>query len=318
MNHAEENRSGELARNVEVALRFKKSQGTPAMPQVEKEILAAAYDRIRGGSFHLAANARDQDFPHPGMYLRAAFPDRVDIIEEVIAEGERVGLLFRVTGTHTGNFFGIEPTGRKIDVHEVAMLRIVNGRMVEGWFMMDETALLKQLGAKLPTRRDGKVIAPSLPRSGEDADLHAQRIATHSEASEQVRRKYVVARSRGATRSKADRAVDHRFRRFGFQHMRDYCAAHGMGELDLERSIPDRRDRIDTVMAEGDRVWIRYSTSGTHKAPFCGIPPTGKRVGVPVISLMMFVGGQWKETWSLADELGMMLQLGAPNLLLAE
>ena len=95
-------------------------------------------------------------------------------------------------------------------------------------------------------------------------------------------------------------------------------AAHGMGELDLERSIPDRRDRVEMLMAEGDHVWIRYSTSGTHKAAFCGLPPTGKRVGVPVVSLMKFVGGEWKETWSMADELGMMLQLGAPNLLLGD
>jgi predicted ester cyclase len=317
MNHADENRTGELARNVAIALRFKKSQGTPEMPRVEKEILAATYNRARAGSFHLAANARDQDFPHPGMYLRAAIPDRVDIIEEVIAEGDRVGLLFRVTGTHTGNFFGIPPTGRKVDVYELALLRIVNGQMVEGWFMMDEAGLLKQLGARLPPRRDGSIVAPPVPKSGEDADAYAQRLASQPEASEQTRRKFVVARSRGATRSKADRAPDHRLRS-GFVHMRDYCALRGMGDLDLDTGIPDRRDRIDVMMEEGDRVWMRYSTSGTHKAAFCGVPPTGKRVGVPVVSIMKFIGGEWKETWSLADELGMMLQLGAPNLLLAE
>jgi len=158
MNHADENRSPELARNVAVALRFKKSQGTPEMPQVEKEVLAPEYNRVRGGNFHLASNARDQDFPLPGMYLRTAIPDRVDVIEQVIAEGDRVGLLFRVTGTHTGNFFGIPPTGRKIDVYEVALLRIVNGRMVEGWFMMDEAELLRQLGARMPARKDGRIV----------------------------------------------------------------------------------------------------------------------------------------------------------------
>jgi predicted ester cyclase len=116
------------------------------MPQVEKEVLAANYDRVRGGNLHLANNARDQGWPHPALYLRAAFPDRVDVIEQVIADGDRVGLLFRVTGTHTGNFFGIPATGKRVDVYEVAMLRIVNGQMVEGWFMMDEAELLRQLG----------------------------------------------------------------------------------------------------------------------------------------------------------------------------
>ena len=144
--------TAELERNKAVALRFKKSQGTKEMPQVEKEVLAPNYNRIRGGNFHLAANARDQDWPHPGMYLRTAFPDRVDIIEHVVAEGDTVGLLFRLNATHQGNLFGIPPTGKKINVYEIALLRIVNGQMVEGWFMMDEAELLRQLGAKLPAR----------------------------------------------------------------------------------------------------------------------------------------------------------------------
>ena len=316
MNHADPNRSADLARNVAIALRFKKSQGTTEMPEVEKEVLAPHYNRARGGNLHLAGNARDQDFPHPGMYLRTAIPDRVDVIEEVVAEGDRVGLLFRVTGTHTGNFFGIAPTGKKVDIYEVALLRIVDGRMVEGWFMMDETALLRQLGAKLPPRRDGQIVAPPLPKTGEDADAYAQRLASQPTASEQDRRKFIVARSRGATRSKGDRAADHNLRRFGFLHMRDYCAARGLGDVGLETAIPDRRDRIDVLMAEGDHLWMRFSTSGTHRAGLCGLPPTGRRVGVPVVSIMKFTGGEWKESWTFADEMGMLLQLGAPNLLL--
>lgn len=87
MQHADENRTGELARNVAMALRFKKSQGTPAMPQGEKEVLAPDYNRARGGNLHLAANARDTDFTHSGLYLRKALPDRVDVIERVVADG---------------------------------------------------------------------------------------------------------------------------------------------------------------------------------------------------------------------------------------
>jgi len=316
MNHADKNRTGELARNVEVALRFKKSQGTPQMPQVEREVLAPNYDRARGGNFHLAGNARDQGWPHPGMYLRTAFPDRVDVIEEVIAEGDRVGLLFRVTATHTGNFFGIPATGRKVDVYEIAMLRIVNGQMVEGWFMMDETALLKQLGAKLPPRKDGQLIAPPLPDSGEDADALVERLASRPPASQQDRNKIIVARSRSSARSTEGRAADHRHRRFGFQHLREYGKAHRLGELALDTAFPDRRDRIEVLIAEGDQVWMRFNTNATHRASLYGLPPTGRRVGVPVAAIMKFSGSQWQESWIFADELGILLQLGAPNLLL--
>ena len=182
--------------------------------------------------------------------------------------------------------------------------------------MMDETALLKQLGAKLPPRKDGQIVAPPLPATGEAADAYAQRIASQPEASERDRRKFIVARSRGTTRSKADQAPDHQLRRFGFLHMRDYCTAGGLGDIGLDKAIPDRRDRIDALMAEGDQVWIRFSTSGTHKGNLCGLAPTGRKVGVPVVSMMKFVDGQWKESWTFADELGMLLQLGQPNLLL--
>jgi predicted ester cyclase len=316
MNHADKNRKGELARNVAVALRFKQSQGTPEMPRVEREVLAPGYDRVRGGNFHLASNARDQGWPHPGMYLRAAFPDRVDVIEEVIAEGDRVGLLFRVTATHTGNFFGIPPTGRKVDVYEMAMLRIVDGQMVEGWFMMDETALLQQLGAKLPPRNDGQFIVPPLPDTGEDADAFVQRLSSQPPASQQDRNKIIAAGSRSSSRFKDGQAADHHQRRFGFQHLREYGNVHGLGKLALDAAFPDRRDRIEVLIAEGDQVWMRFNTNGTHQASLYNLPPTGKRVGVPVVAIMRFPGGKWQESWLFADELGFLSQLGAPNLLL--
>jgi predicted ester cyclase len=314
MQHADPNRTGELARNVAVALRFKKSQGTPEMPQVEKEVLAPNYDRMRGGNLHLANNARDTDFVHPGLYLRKALPDRVDVIERVIADGDRVGLLFRVTATHTGAFFGVPASGRRIDVYEVAMLRLVNGQMVEGWFMMDEAELLRQMGATLPARSDGRIIAPPLPDKGEEVDAVIKRLQAQATLSTQDRNKILAAASR-ATRTKEGYAPGHRHLRYGFQHLRDYGKTSGAG-FDLGAAIPDRRDCIEVLMAEGDEVWMRFSTGGTHRGSLCGIPPTGKRVGVHVAMLLRFAGGKVAESWTFADEFGLLLQLGAPNLLL--
>src|SRR5450759_2229133 len=123
------------------------------------------------------------------------------------------------------------------------MLRIVGGQMVEGWFMMDETALLQQLGAKLPPRKDGQFSAPPLPDTGEDAAALVQRLSSQPPASQQDRNKIIVARSRSSTHSREGRAADHRQRRFGFQHLREYGNAHGLGELALDSAFPDRRDR---------------------------------------------------------------------------
>ena len=313
MHHADPNRTGEPARNVAVALRFKKSQGTPEMPQVEKEVLAANYDRVRGGNLHLANNARDTDFIHPGLYLRKALPDRVDVIERVIADGDRVGLLFRVTATHTGGFFGVPPAGRRIDVYEIALLRLANGQMVEGWFMMDEAELLRQMGATLPARSDRRIVAPPLPDKGEDVETVIKRLQSKASLSQQDRNKIVALASRSRN-AKEGFAAGHRHLRYGFTHLREYCSARNI-KFDLDAAIPDRTDRIEVLMAEGDEVWMRFSTSGTHRGVLCGIPPTGKRVGVHVTSILRFADGKIAESWTFADEFGLLLQLGQPNLL---
>lgn len=316
MNHANPNRSAELARNVEIALRFKKMQGTPEMPQVEKEVLAPNYDRVRGGNLHLANNARDQGWPHPALYLRAALPDRVDVMERVIADGDRVGLLFRVTGTHTGNFFGIPPTGKRVDVYEVALLRIVNGQMVEGWFMMDEAELLRQLGAKLPPRPDGRLIAPPLPQTGDAADF-IRKLEARPAATALDRNRITAARTRLSIAAKEGLAAGHKNLRYGFQHTREFSKSHGHGELNLNAAFAARRYGLDVLLAEGNQVWVRFNVNGTHGGPFCGIAPTGAQMGVNAVAILDFDdAGHITGSWTFADELGVLLQLGRPNLLL--
>ena len=308
--------NAELERNKAVALRFKKSQGTKEMPQVEKEVLAPSYNRIRGGNFHLAANARDQDWPHPGMYLRTAFPDRVDVIEHVVAEGDTVGLLFRLNATHQGNLFGIPPTGRKIDVYEIALLRIVNGQMIEGWFMMDEAELLRQLGARMPVRSDRRIIAPPVPELGESGNAIVQRLSAVKPLPPGDSHKIIMARSRTASPSPADRAPDFARKREAFQHFHDYGVSRGLGTQTLRSAIAERRDPIDRFVADGDAAWMRFYLHGTHEGTLYGLPPTGKRIGVPAVDVSRFAGGKWKESWCFGDELGLLLQLGVPNLLL--
>jgi predicted ester cyclase len=306
----------ELERNKAVALRFKKAQGTKEMPQVEKEVLAAGYNRIRGGNFHLASNAREQGWPEPGMYLRTAFPDRVDVMEEVIAEDDTVGLLFRLNATHKGNLFGIPPTGRKIDVYEIALLRIVNGQMVEGWYMMDEAELLRQLGAKLPPRPDGKLIAPPLPQT-DDAPTFIKKLESQPALTALARNKLAAARTRLSTQTKEGLAASHHNLRYGFEHTRSYSKAHGHGELNLNAAFAERRYGLDVLMAEGNQVWVRFNVNGTHKGPFCGIAATGARMGVNAVAILNFDdAGNITSSWTFADELGVLLQLGRPNLLL--
>ena len=309
--------ASQLERNKAVALRFKKLQGTRDEHLIEKEVLAPGYKRHRGGMLHLANNARDQGFPSSGSYLRAAFPDRADVIEEVIAEGDQVGLLFRLTGTHTGNLFGIPPTGRKVDVPEIAILRIADGRVTEGWFMADEAGLLKQLGATLPPRKDGKLIAPQPTGTGEFGDDWLKRLSARAPVTREELNKASVASTKSSAPPKDYRAPDYRQRRLGFQHMRDWGNAHGVGKETPTTALPDRRDRVDGLIAEGEKVWMQFRIAGTHTGKLYGVAPTGKRLEATEVGIVRIVDGKWRDAWYFGDELGMMLQLNALHMLRA-
>jgi predicted ester cyclase len=304
-----------LERNKSIVRRLKESQGTPEAEAVAREFQSPNYRRLRGGFAHLAANAANQGFPDAGPNLRTAIPDRADAIENIVAEGDRVGMLFRVTGTHRGNLFGIPATGRPIDVYEAGIYRLRDGRVTEAWFMADEAGLLKQLGAKLPPRKDGRRLAPAVTGGGEDADALVTQLAAGGATTEAERNKLVVARSKSSTPDENARAPDYNQRRQGFQYLRDYGNAHGVGEQTPTRALPDRHDRVDELLAEGDTVWMRFRLAGTNTRPLYGLPPSNAPVEVPELGIMRFANGKWTEGWYFGDELGLLLQIGQPDAL---
>ena len=65
--------------------------------------------------------------------MRDAFPDFTETIEDVVAEGDRVVTRFTATGTHLGALRGLAPTGRRMSMAEMAVFRVVRGRIVEKW-----------------------------------------------------------------------------------------------------------------------------------------------------------------------------------------
>ena len=217
--------------------------------------------------------------------------------------------------THQANFNGIPATGKKIDVYEAGVFRLAGGKITEAWFMADEAGILKQLGVELPARKDGKRVAPPVTGEGEDPDAVVKRLEAGPLNTREDRNRLMVARSKGAAPPADLRAPDFKQRRVGFQHMRDYGNAKGVGDETITVSLPDRRDRIDGFIAEGETVWMRFKVAGTHGGKLYGLPPTGRRVEVPEIGVMRFADGKWKDAWYFADELGLMLQLDALHML---
>ena len=79
--------------------------------------------------------------------LRTAFPDMNWVVEEMIAEGEKVVTRFTWTGTQQGTFMGIPATGRSVVVKGVVIDRIVGGMMTDSRILMDTIGMMQQLGA---------------------------------------------------------------------------------------------------------------------------------------------------------------------------
>jgi predicted ester cyclase len=78
------------------------------------------------------------------------FPDWYEAIEDIIAEGDKVWVRIKATGTHTNEWdlFGVSvpPTGNKIEMNMVFIWRLENGKLVEGWEVDDNLEILKQMG----------------------------------------------------------------------------------------------------------------------------------------------------------------------------
>jgi predicted ester cyclase len=75
-----------------------------------------------------------------------AFPDLVFTTEDLLVDDNRACLLCRITGSHSGEFFGMPPTGRKIEVAGAFIYRIEGNHIVHERRILDFTGLLVQVG----------------------------------------------------------------------------------------------------------------------------------------------------------------------------
>lgn len=78
---------------------------------------------------------------------RTAFPDIEMTIDAMVAEGDLIAFRSTETGTHEGEFMGIEPTGERIELTGNVMHRLEDGKLVETWASFDMLGLFDQIGA---------------------------------------------------------------------------------------------------------------------------------------------------------------------------
>ncbi len=82
----------------------------------------------------------------------------------------------------------------------------------------------------------------------------------------------------------------------------------------VHTSFPNTHYDIDSIIAEGDMVAARVTSSGTHKGELRGIPPSGRRISVEAVDWYRLADGKVVEHWSVRDYLSMLQQLGIPSM----
>ena len=80
----------------------------------------------------------------------SAFSNATLTIEEIVADGDSVAVRYTATGTHDGEFMGVEPTGNDVEIVGFEINRLAEGQIVESWGLFDTFGLMQQLGVVDP------------------------------------------------------------------------------------------------------------------------------------------------------------------------
>ena len=124
-----------------------------------KAIILSLYEADNQKDLSILDEVISPDFYDPSFNLRGVegykqfetdffrgFPDWIETIEDIIAEGDKVWVRFTGTGTHKGEWRGLAPTGKKVTFKAVQMWRIVNRKVVSKDSIIDLLEALNQLG----------------------------------------------------------------------------------------------------------------------------------------------------------------------------
>jgi steroid delta-isomerase-like uncharacterized protein len=184
-----------------------------------------------------------------------------------------------VTGTHQGTFMGIAPTGKKVTIAAFETVRIANGKVVEHWGGPDTYDLLTQVS---PVEAN-KALARSMWDAVSSGNLSA-----------------------------LDNIYSSDYKRYLSATAAPLTAAQQKARLTgLRTAFPDLTLTIEDMSAEGDRVSVRMTVTGTHQGTFQGIAPTGKKVTIAAFEIVRIQNGKIAEHWGGPDTFDLLTQIGA-------
>lgn len=305
--------------NKAIVWKYLNSIGTKDQDSVAAKTFSKNYHEIRTEFENLYYNTQESKLAKSAEPLSQAIPDRKDEIELLISEGNTVAVRYRITGTHMGNLYGIPATGKTFNIDSFSIYNLVDGKIVDGWHMSDEIALLRQLGTPMPAREDGQYRIP--PTGGETAIAADDILATilaNPEDSKEYRNKLNVASRKannpppGYMKKSEGLSYDKSLRK-GFQHLTDIGNETNQSHLSFGLAFSDRVDRLDYFLVDGDWIFIRFRLTAVNTQSLFGLPPTNAPVDAWELAIMKFDDERWRTAWWFGDDQSMLMQLGGPQ-----
>ncbi len=237
---------------------------------------------------------------------RTAFPDGAMSIDDLIAEGDLVVARIVWRGTHTGDFYGTPPSGKKVRCSSIGIDRIREGKIAEGWGELNMLGLLQQVGAMPGPPQESPPPEPGEPTGPRGTKLSPAAM------------KAIFRRFLDDVWNKGHLSVaDEVFAPDSWSPSAPDLPRGPEGVKAIVRlfreAFPDYHLDVDLMIAEGDQVAARFTQSGTHKGELFGIKPTGKKVTWTEIGILRFYGDQVAVSWYEPDMLTLMQQLTSGN-----
>lgn len=241
---------------------------------------------------------------------RTAFPDGKMTVDDIIVEGDLVGIRNTWHGTQTESFYGIPPSGKEVHVTSVGLDRVKDGQVVEGWGELDMVGMMQQVGA-MPIVGPGNYATGRSTEWGPDVTTDGGGAASPDEVRALAVR-YVEALAQAdepALSELVDQGafVDHN-PVWGSEDWAGVIA----GAKAVRAGFPDLEVKVDkaNTVAEGNQAVVHTLFTGTHSGEFLGVAPTGKAVTWSHTDFLRFAGTKVVERWVSADTLTLFQQIG--------
>jgi len=234
---------------------------------------------------------------------RAAIPDIHWTVDDQIAEGDTVVSRLTGTGTHQGELMGIPATGLKVAVTSIAIVRIADGKIQESWNSWDQMGLLQQLGVVQPARPGPQNYLWDAPSDivGDPGDPALNKLLVLRVKSQFWNGKDIA----GLDETHHANAIGHDPSIPGqpsYETYKQSCLAYQL-------AFPDLHVTIHAVIAEGDKVTIRWTGTGTHQGELMGIPASGNSMKFDGVTIYRLADGKIAESWWAYDAMGLVQQI---------